>query len=568
MLVKESDSDTQLYGKRMRLNSVDCVIEDICPNYPRLPMQARENVISGKVENSAGANGIDDDDDACCVIAEIPRRKKLGSTLSYNVSSEKNTQLEKKSLRCTQTKRDELLSHDESEKDIDIIKCVTGTSNRSATVNESKPKFKFFTTQRNSLSQSKAAKSKLLLRNQLKRNLNFFQECYRFKEKQQYIELLKSQTSCNLLRQEKRKLMLPSTEAVPLIDLTVENDSTVKDAPRKSSSRLVLDSNDTEEIQIVKEIPRVTSFEDVFKSRPINTKQLVLRGKGKEPHFSERKNGLLGLDGLQCRAVNYLDSDKKTCQESLEVQLRTLMQITESKHKEADDRLEQYFLPELSEEQEMKIQKAIEREPRQEVLVEGFGIRITRRDMQTLRGLNWLNDEVINFYMNLIMSRNMKDKSLPKVYAFNTFFYTKLFTNGYQSLRRWTKQVDIFSHDMILVPIHLGMHWCMSVIDFRSKFIKYYDSVGAPNDVCLDQLLLYLKSESLDKKEKEFNTDGWTKANVEDTPQQMNGSDCGVFSCMFAEHLARDAQISFTQDNMPYFRRKMILEILEKKLLT
>lgn len=56
-----------------------------------------------------------------------------------------------------------------------------------------------------------------------------------------------------------------------------------------------------------------------------------------------------------------------------------------------------------------------------------------------------------------------------------------------------TLQVDIFSHDMILVPIHLGMHWCMSVIDFRSKFIKYYDSVGAPNDVCLDQLLLYLK---------------------------------------------------------------------------
>lgn len=54
----------------------------------------------------------------------------------------------------------------------------------------------------------------------------------------------------------------------------------------------------------------------------------------REPHFSERKNGLLGLDGLQCRAVNYLDSDKKTCQESLEVQLRTLMQITESKHKE------------------------------------------------------------------------------------------------------------------------------------------------------------------------------------------------------------------------------------------
>lgn len=55
---------------------------------------------------------------------------------------------------------------------------------------------------------------------------------------------------------------------------------------------------------------------------------------------------------------------------------------------------------------------------------------------------------------------------------------------------------------------------------------------------------------------------------MDDIPQQMNGSDCGVFSCMFAEHIARDSPIDFSQDNMPFLRKKMVLEILEMQLLT
>lgn len=40
---------------------------------------------------------------------------------------------------------------------------------------------------------------------------------------------------------------------------------------------------------------------------------------------------------------------------------------------------------------------------------------ITRRDLLTLKGLDWLNDEVINFYMNLICERARNDENLPKV---------------------------------------------------------------------------------------------------------------------------------------------------------
>lgn len=70
--------------------------------------------------------------------------------------------------------------------------------------------------------------------------------------------------------------------------------------------------------------------------------------------------------------------------------------------------------------------------------------------------------QIINFYMNLLMERS-KEKGLPAVHAFNTFFFTKLKTAGYQAVKRWTKKVDIFSVDLLLVPIHLGVHWCLAV---------------------------------------------------------------------------------------------------------
>jgi sentrin-specific protease 1 len=36
-----------------------------------------------------------------------------------------------------------------------------------------------------------------------------------------------------------------------------------------------------------------------------------------------------------------------------------------------------------------------------QVLVDAYSIPISRKDLETLRGLNWLNDEIINFYMQV-----------------------------------------------------------------------------------------------------------------------------------------------------------------------
>ncbi|KYN07269.1 PREDICTED: sentrin-specific protease 1-like [Cyphomyrmex costatus] len=233
-----------------------------------------------------------------------------------------------------------------------------------------------------------------------------------------------------------------------------------------------------------------------------------------------------------------------------------------------DDREEEELvLPTLTNEMLKEVKNAIIPYPPGEVLAEGFGLRITRKDLCTLADLNWLNDEVINFYMNLLIARGTSSAKYPKVHAMNTFFYPKLLSGGHSSLKRWTRKVDIFAQDLVVVPIHLDIHWCMSIIDFRNKSIAYYDSMGSNNPKCLASLKQYLQDESLDKKKQSYDMNEWKFHSAKNIPQQMNGSDCGVFSCMFAEFVCANRKITFTQDDMPYFRNKMVYEILKSKLL-
>ncbi|XP_026529727.1 sentrin-specific protease 1 [Notechis scutatus] len=224
--------------------------------------------------------------------------------------------------------------------------------------------------------------------------------------------------------------------------------------------------------------------------------------------------------------------------------------------------------PGITEEMEKEIKNVLRSGNQDEVLSEAFRLTITRKDIQTLKHLNWLNDEIINFYMNMLMERS-KQKGFPTVHAFNTFFFTKLKTAGYPAVKRWTKKVDIFSVDILLVPIHLGVHWCLAVTDFRKKTITYYDSMGGSNSEACKILLQYLKQESLDKKRKEFDTNGWMLLckRSQEIPQQMNGSDCGMFACKYADCITKDKPINFTQQLMPYFRKRMVWEILHRKLL-
>lgn len=163
--------------------------------------------------------------------------------------------------------------------------------------------------------------------------------------------------------------------------------------------------------------------------------------------------------------------------------------------------------------------------------------QVASSDLQRLKPRQWLNDEVINFFGAMIMERSDssgpsssatvngngkplmngngkpmngngvkngrkgKAKAEPlKAHVFSTFFFSKLQDSGYDKgrLNKWTKkvsnafglgnddlqrqthlQIDVFSKDILLVPVNLGnSHWTCAAINLRLKRFEYYDSLG------------------------------------------------------------------------------------------
>ena len=66
----------------------------------------------------------------------------------------------------------------------------------------------------------------------------------------------------------------------------------------------------------------------------------------------------------------------------------------ESEEEELEEVEDEEELPEITREMINDINNALRGQPSNEVLTERFRIRLTRKDMNTLQGLNWLNDEV------------------------------------------------------------------------------------------------------------------------------------------------------------------------------
>ncbi|XP_028847497.1 sentrin-specific protease 3b [Denticeps clupeoides] len=198
-------------------------------------------------------------------------------------------------------------------------------------------------------------------------------------------------------------------------------------------------------------------------------------------------------------------------------------------------------------------------------VVRGFRVNykrhvLTMDDLSTLYGQNWLNDQVMNMYGDLVM-----DSVPEKVHFFNSFFYDKLRTKGYDGVKRWTKNVDIFQKDLLLIPIHLEVHWSLVSVDIKHKTITYFDSQRTLNKRCPKHIAKYLLAEAYMKERRDFLTDwkGYFKMNV---ARQNNDSDCGAFVLQYCKCLALGQPFSFSQQDMPKLRRHMYKELCHCRL--
>ena len=199
-------------------------------------------------------------------------------------------------------------------------------------------------------------------------------------------------------------------------------------------------------------------------------------------------------------------------------------------------------------------------------------IPVSRAKILCLCDREWLNDEVINFYLELLKRHNKMHSNLPKAYFFNTFFYAQLFTDrgryNYDKVRRWTRKAKIFENDLLIFPINKHRnHWTLASVDFKRKTFTYYDSLrvcACPawpachdyqvlsaqggDEGTLHHLYRWMVDEHLDKLQSSMNWDGWRLPGRREradksSPLQTNGYDCGMLHVHL--HSFADAMLLF-----------------------
>ena len=189
-------------------------------------------------------------------------------------------------------------------------------------------------------------------------------------------------------------------------------------------------------------------------------------------------------------------------------------------------------------------------------------VAVTSNDYLCLQTEQYLNDVIIDFYLKYLQfGRWPENKMLQNSYIFSIYFYNRLTMKNntsaavpreqlmHNNVKKWTKKVNIFEKDFIVVPINECDHWFVVIICLvassttaKKPIMIVMDSLedGLKNTVCAN-LRTYLSLEWAAKMntKREF-----TRENMPvfcpRIPQQTNLTDCGLFLLQYVESFYQD----------------------------
>lgn len=117
-------------------------------------------------------------------------------------------------------------------------------------------------------------------------------------------------------------------------------------------------------------------------------------------------------------------------------------------------------------------------------LANGKKFAITYNDFKTLYNNDWINDTLIDFFIAYEIDKAVTELKLIKedeVYAFNSFFFTKLMSKPeeqeeppdyYGNIQRWLSKVDLMSYQSVIIPINEHLHWYCCIIKDLPKLLR------------------------------------------------------------------------------------------------
>jgi len=207
------------------------------------------------------------------------------------------------------------------------------------------------------------------------------------------------------------------------------------------------------------------------------------------------------------------------------------------------------------------------------VLVHYKHITLRVEDYLTLEEGEFLNDNIIEFFLTYLKEDVLNPEERDKVHMFSTYFYGALTKTKkgvdfekdrslteaqrqYKRVERWTKNIDLFEKDMVIFPICVESHWLLIIaikpglINCPPKseertikgepFLILLDSMGGDNDKLVAKIRQYLTEEW---KAKTGGKETFGKREVRlvkpEKPEQLNFTDCGVYLLQYIEKMFR-----------------------------
>lgn len=201
---------------------------------------------------------------------------------------------------------------------------------------------------------------------------------------------------------------------------------------------------------------------------------------------------------------------------------------------------------------------------------------ITEHDYKTLADEEFLNDNIINFYLTWLVQTKLSTRYKEMVHIYSSHFYTRLRSKpkkcdkktkaemAYEKVKGWTKKINIFEKRMLVFPICEESHWYLVIVcnpghvlsqsrekDFETKrsyqqkygetkgynpFIMVLDSLGGNHSSAISKIRQYLSFEHLEKRKLPLNF-GKEKMGEKHPPipYQPNSCDCGLFLLHYVE---------------------------------
>ncbi|CAK8530321.1 unnamed protein product [Lathyrus sativus] len=208
-------------------------------------------------------------------------------------------------------------------------------------------------------------------------------------------------------------------------------------------------------------------------------------------------------------------------------------------------------------------------------------VSISKRDVALLQPETFLNDTIIDFYIKYLKNKLSTDEQ-KRFHFFNSFFFRKLAdldkdpssaSDGraaFQRVRKWTRKVNLFEKDYIVIPVNYSLHWSLIVIChpgevpcFRDEEIK--ESSKVPCILHMDSLRGHHKG--LKNVIQSYLCEEWKERHpnmVDDVsskflqlrfislelPQQGDLYDCGLFLLHYVECFLGEAPIKFNPFNI------------------